>query len=277
LVEKFSLGLSIGDIKFLIDTIEPKLSEKLDIIKGDELILDRMLDEESEKLYKRIALMTEDKILTQITPQLLFSILLRKTAREIGNKTYIFERSGGRRIPVFDTKEVARFLVNKEIVKYLADMLNSFTRTESFTLRVRVRKGLWRKIRFSDMDINSLLKLCQSVDETERFNYYKRIADLCLFTLGMFPEYVTSNQGGPLSNMRLVPGKLARAAHNYEEEGRRFYKLAALDNNARVLGLESVFTQLSEKFTLASRPLNYISDNYLLFRNQRLFPSPSAN
>lgn len=276
MARKILSGLSANDIEFLVETVNPRLLDKLAVIRDDPLFIDKMLDEASEKLYQRITVLSEEVILTQISPLFLFGILLRKASREIGNKTYIMERTASQRIPVFDTKEVAGFLQNKEILKYLAEMLNSFTRTESYTVRMRVRKGIWRKARFSDMDLNSLLRLCQSVDEARRFSYYKRIADLCLFTLGMFPEYSASSLDYLSPHARPVPGRQGRF-HNYEEEGRRFYKLAAQHTDAKILGLEEVFTQLYEKFTLAKRPLNYISDNYMLFRKQKLFPSPSAN
>ncbi len=107
------------------------------------------------------------------------------------SQAYTVERTATPKIPVFDTPEVVRFLSDKAALKYLADMHSSFTRIESFTLLVRVRRGAWRKIRFNDMDIDSLLRFCQAIDKECRFGFYKRIADLCLFILGMFPKYVT--------------------------------------------------------------------------------------
>jgi hypothetical protein len=266
-------GLSSSDIKFLIETVDPGLLDKMALIQGDPLFVDRMLDDAVEKLYQRIVVLAEDRILTQISPLLLFEVLLRKTSREIGAKPYIMERTAGQRLPVFDTKDVADFLKNKAILRYLADMLNSFTKTQSFTLRVRVRKGIWRKLRFSDMDLNSLLRICRNADDAEKFVYFKRIADLCLFILGIFPEYASSNSNyfHPQNQSNIL--RPVRPFHDFALEGPRFYKLAAQHTEAKILGLEEVFTQLHQKFMLAKRPLNYISDNYLVFRRQKLFPS----
>ena len=113
--------------------------------------------------------------------------------KEFENQTYTVERTATQKIPVFDTPEVVRFLDNNLVLKYLADMLSSFTQIEGFTSPVRLRKGIWHKIRFNDMDIDSLVKFCEPVDEEHRFHFYKRIADLCLLILGMFPDYVATD------------------------------------------------------------------------------------
>ena len=69
---------------------------------------------------------------------------------------------------------------------YLAEMLVSFVKINSFTIPIRVRKGVWRKFRFSDFDINSLIKYSQMIEQDQRYHPYKRIADICLFTIGIF-------------------------------------------------------------------------------------------
>jgi hypothetical protein len=224
-------------------------------------------------------LMSEETITTTISPRFLFEILLRNARRELEGQAYTVERTATQRIPVFDTPEVVNFLSNKVVLKYLADMLTSFTRIESFTLPVRVRKGIWRKVRFNDMDIDSLVRFSQTVDEERRFGFYKRIADLCLFILGMFPEYVTMDYRYPSSGEprpRLF-GRLRRSAEDYEEEGRRFYKLAGEHRDATLLDLTEVLRQLHDKFDLAKKPLNYISAHFLQFRREKLFPLVSTN
>jgi hypothetical protein len=223
--------------------------------------------------------MSEETITITITPRFLFEILLRAARRELENQAYTVERTATQKVPVFDTPEVVRFLSNKLVLKYLADMLNSFTRIESFTFPIRVRKGVWRKIRFNDMDIDSLLRLCQGIDEEHRFGFYRRIADLCIFILGMFPEYVTMDYRYPSSGEARPKlfGRLRRSAEDYEEEGRRFYKLAGEHRDAKILDLAEVMWQLYEKFNLAKKPLNYISEHFIRFRKAKLFPSLSAD
>ena len=275
MTETPATGFSDSDVLFWAETVEPRLVAKIDILKGDPAIIEGMLNHEAEKLFQRIMLMSEERIMTRITPQFLFEVLLRKTVRELENQSYTIERAASQKIPVFDTREVVRFLSNEAVLKYLADMLSSFTKVESFTLLVRVRKGIWRKLQFSDMDIDSLVRLCDATEEEHRFGFYKRIADLCLFVLGIFPEYVTSDFGYPFSGE--VRRKLRRSAEDYEEEGRRFYKLAGEHRDARMLNLAEVLWQLHEEFSLAKKPLNYISDNLLQFKKQKLFPSLSLS
>jgi len=270
---------SDSDILFLIETVDPALLSRIDTIKDDPDIIEAMMEHEARRLFQRIMLMSQETIMTAITPRFLFEVLLRTACMEMENQAYTVERTATQRIPVFDTLEVVRFLSNKVVLRYLADMLTSFTRIESFTLPLRVRKGVWRKIRFNDMDIDSLVRFCQAVDEERRFGFYKRIADLCLFILGMFPEYATMDYRYP-STAKARPrlfSWLRRSAEDYEDEGRRFYKLAGQHRDAAILDLADVLQQLHEKFNLAKKPLNYISEHFLQFRRERLFPSLSTN
>jgi len=279
MVDILAAELSEGDILFLVETVDPTLLTKIDTIKDDPDIVEVMIEYEARRLFQRIMFMNEHTITTSITPRFLFEVLLRTARKDLGDQTYTVERTNTQKIPVFDTAEVVRFLDNRTNLKYLADMLTSFTKIESFTILVRVRKGIWRRIRFNDMDIDSLLRFCQTVDEERRFRFYKRIADLCLFILGMFPEYVTMDYRYPSSGEarpRLF-GRMRRSAEDYEDEGRRFYKLAGEHRDATALDLAEVFHQLHEKFYLAKKPLNFISERFLQFRKEKLFPYLSSN
>ncbi len=277
--ETQQIQFSDSDILFLLQTVEPRLAKRIDIVKNDPSLIDGMLEHEVQKLFERIMLMSEETITATITPRFLFEVLLRAARRELKKQAYTVERTATQKIPVFDTADVVRFLSNNAILKYLADMLSSFTKIESFTLPVRVRKGVWHKIRYNDMDIDSLVRFCAAVDEEHRFSLYKRIADLCLFILGIFPEYVTMDYRYPSSDKlrRRLFGQLRHSVEDYEEEGRRFYKLAGEHRNASVLDLADIFQQLHEKFNLAKKPLNFISEHYLQFRRERLFPFTSSN
>ena len=268
---------SESDILFLTETVDPALLSKIDTIKNDPDIIEGMMEQEAGRLFQRIMLIDDETITAKITPRFLFEVLLRTARRELENQAYTVERTVSQKIPIFDSPEVVRFLSNKAVLKYLADMLTSFTRIESFTLPIRVRRGIWRKIRFNDMDIDSLLRFCQATDEEHRFGFYKRIADLCLFILGMFPEYVITDFRYPSSGKTRPKlfGRLRRSAEDYEEEGRRFYKLAGEHRDAAVLDLAEVLNQLHEKFYLAKKPLNFISEHLLQFRKEKLFPSSS--
>lgn len=264
--EVSSIGFSDNDILLLVETVAPQLVSEIDTIKGDPSIVESMLDSETGKVFQRIMLMGKDEIVSRISPRFLFEVLLRRALGELQNQSHTMERTASQRVPVFDSREVVRFLSSKKVLKYLADMLSSFTKVESYAVPVQVRQRLWRKIRFSDMDIDSLVRLCEAVDEQQRFSLYKRIADLCLFILGIFPEHTTfsfhhSSTGG----VSRLFGRLRRSTEDYEEEGRRFYKLAAEHKNAVTLNLAEVLWQLHDKFNLAEKPLNYITENFLSF------------
>ncbi len=269
LTEEFSES----DILFLVETVAPDLLSKIGTIKDDPDIIEGMMEHESRRLFQRTMLMSEETITTAISPRFFFEILLRIARRDLEGQAYTVERTASQKIPVFDSPDVVRFLNNTVSLKYLADMLASFTRIESFTLPVRVRRAVWHKIRFNDMDIDSLLRFCEALDEEHRFSFYKRIADLCLFILGMFPEYAAPDFRYSLSSEVRTPiiRRLKRSAGDYEEEGRRFYKLAGEHKDARVAELADVLWQLNEKFNLAKKPLNYISDNYLKFSKGKFF------
>lgn len=177
------------------------------------------------------------------------------------------------RIPVFDTKDVVELLTKESLLIYLADMLSSFTKIESYTISFRVRKGVWKKIRFNDLDIFSLMSFCEAVEDDYRLGFYKRIADICLFILGIFPEYAERDYRYPFSGevRPQIRGKARISPEDYEKEGRRFYKLAAEHQSAKELDLSEVFWALHGNFQRAKKPLNFIAEHYLQYKRHRFF------
>jgi hypothetical protein len=97
--------------------------------------------------------------------------------------------AGRQDIPVFDTREVTNLLARPGVLEYLARMLASFTRIQTYTIPVRVRRGVRRRIRYNNMDIDSLMRFCATADEKDRLSFYRRIADVCLFITGIFPDF----------------------------------------------------------------------------------------
>ena len=260
------------DIAFVIEAANPDLLNRRDLVQDDETFVDHMLENHAPEMVRRLLLMNQDTIVSSISPRLLFEVLLRAARKELANRTYTLERSSLQRIPVFDTGDVLRFIRDDEIIKYLARMLTSFTRVRSFTWPVRIRKGVWRRIRFNDMDIDSLMRYSETVESEERFDYYKRIGDLCLFIVGMFPEYAGLSTGGASQTQaRLIFGRRQRLAEEYEAEGSRFYRLAAQHKKALLSGSSRVLERMAENFSLAKKPLNYVSERYLDFRKGMLF------
>lgn len=274
------LELSDSDLDFVIEAINPELMSRRDAIRSDPSIIEAMLEQENEKLFSHLMLLGGEEILLKISPRLLFDILLRRVVKDLQSLDYTMERIARQRVPVFDSRQVVNLLRNSAVREYLVDMLCSFTRIESFTITVRVGKNLQEKVRFNDMDIESLERWCQKIDEEFRFGFYKRIADVCLFILGIFPEYATSDYPYSLgSESRLVANLRSRKSDGeyYEEEGRKFYKLAAEHPNAQLLNLDEVLCNLSENFNLAKKPLNLMSDSYIRFTKSKLFPIKGAS
>ena len=269
--------LSSGDIYFLTSTVNPNLLKRIDFIIGDHAFIESMMEQGAVKVFQRIMLLDEGEITTSITPRFLFEVLLRTAQFELKNRGYTIERSSSMKVPVFDSRAVVDFMENREVIRYLADMLTSFTKIQSYTIPIRVRKGFWRRIRFNDMDIDSLMRYCQTIEETSRFRIYKRIADLCLFLLGIFPEHVTPvlSSSFPGQTGSRMFGRMRRSAQEYAEEGRRFYKLAAEHQDSSKTGSTGVLLRLHEQFDLAKKPLNYISESLIQFKKVKLFPSSS--
>lgn len=266
-----SLSLSDSDLDFVVWEATPEFGnkEKLKQLMRDDEDFRRALISD-ERVFRRVV--ADEEIFLKISPALYFEILLRKTLKELEKASHTVERVGGETVPVFDTKAVVSLLAREVVLEYLADMLSSFTRTESYVIPIRVRKGVWRKIRFSDMDVDALSRFCEAMDEEHRFSFYKRIADVCLFILGIFPEYAQFDYRYPLSGEvrpKITRGR--RGIQEYEEEGRKFYRLAAEHESAKMLKLSGVFWLLYENFNAARKPLNFISQHYLHHRKRQLF------
>ncbi len=98
-----------------------------------------------DRVFQRI-MRTED-IFLSVTPTLYFEVLLRRVQKQLEATRYTFEQSGREAVPVFDTREVVELLARPRILEYLAQMLASFVRVESYVRRVRVAQGIRRRVR----------------------------------------------------------------------------------------------------------------------------------
>jgi hypothetical protein len=264
--------LSERDLDFLVGTTHPEVKDKYrlkQLIKEDEALRDNFI--EDEKVFRRV--MCDEEVFLRISPTLFFEILLRKTLKDLKEVGFTLEKTSRMTIPVFDTKEVVRLLAKKSLLQYLADMLSSFTKTQSYTVLLPVREGGWRQIRFSDLDLFSLMNLCQVVEDEYKLAFYKRVADLCLFILGIFPDYAEREYRYPFSGKvrPQVRGKKRVSPEEYEKEGRRFYRMAAEHPYAKQLALSDVFWTLHSHFEKAKKPLNFIAEHYLQTSRQMLF------
>ncbi len=264
--------LTKPDLDFLIESAAPEIEEKSrlrQLLESDKDFRNAFIGD--EKTFQRVA--DDREVFLKISPRLYFEIILRKASKQLESATHTLERVGSQKIAVFDTGEVVDLLSKHVVMVYLADMLASFTKVESYTISYRVKEGNWRKIRFSDLDIDSLMLFSEAVDEEYRLGFFKRIADICLFVLGVFPEYVELTHRYPFSG-ELRPqsaGWMPRSPEDYEEEGRRFYQLAAAHPIARTTELSEVFGLLHEHFHAAKKPLNFLSEHYFHRKKSRLF------
>jgi hypothetical protein len=267
-----SLRLSDKDLDFLVETASPGVIDKpklKQILREHQKLRDTFIDD--EKVFRR--LMDEEEAFLRISPALFFEILLRRVARDLKEVGYTIEKTGTTKVPVFDTKNVAEFLSKEYLLDYLADMLASFTRIETYAFSIQVGKHLFKNIKFNDLDMFSLMALCDEVEDEYRLGFYKRIADICLFILGIFPDYAEYDYRYPFSG-QLRPqclGKARMSAEDYEKEGRKFYRLAAEHPSARELDLSDVFWTLHEDFPKAKKPLNFIAEHYLRYKRYRFF------
>jgi len=265
------LELRESDLDFVVSTAAPDFKDKRklkELIREDPAFRKGLVG--NERVFNKV--MTDEEIEVKISPQLFFEVLLRRAQQELERIGYTAEWAGSQRVPVFDTTKVLDFLGKEMVVEYLAALLASFTKIESFTLRIRVKHGVWRKVTFSEMDIDSLKILCERVDEESRFIFYKRIAEVCLFLVGVFPEYIQFKP--PSVPKKLSPeilSKIRKPLEEYEEEGKKFYQLAAKHKKAKSTGFAGIFSELSDNFNLAKKPLDFISYQYLRVRKSKWF------
>ena len=267
-----NLNFTEADLDFVVDEAAPGALNKehlKQLIRDDEDFRKALVGDEN--VFQRV--MNDEEVFLKISPALYFEVLLRRALMDLEVATHTVERAGKQTIPVFDTREVVELLARPEVLEYLGQMLASFTRIHSYVMPVRVRRGVRRRIRYNDMDIDSLERFSAMTDEQHRLSFYKRIADVCLFVSGVFPDHTFSDHsyqtsGQPSSS---PARRLRRSMEDYEMEGRRFYGLAEEHPTARALGLSSVFGLLRQHFISARKPLSLIATQYLHSHKHQLF------
>jgi hypothetical protein len=241
------------------------------ILREDEDILEAMLADET--LFHFLS--SDPQSLLQVSPNLFFTVLLNRVREELRTRSYTVENDYGSHALVFDSAAIVDFLEDRGIRNYLADMLVSFVRINSYTIPVRIRKGIWRKYRFSDYDIESLMRYSEVLSKEQRFPSYKRIADICLFTRGMFHDHSQLK--------RISPSIAGKGKDELENYGRYFYRAAAeyaelmehqtlsAGEQLRLSEIIEVLLQLSEHFVMAVKPLTFMANHYLDSFEDELF------
>jgi len=255
--------LTTEDLRYIATTLYPgtdphRIAARL---REDEHALEGHL--EDDRLLRRI--LRESDVLIHISPWLLFGVLLRHVRRVLLGVRYTVEEALGERVPVFDAVRAGELLADREILDYLVLLLVSFTRTETWAIEVE-QEGRRRWRRFSDLDSDDMIALAGMMPEALRFPILRRIADIALFTSGIFPDAVDrrSGTGGGAVAAR-------RTLEEYEEEGRLFYRLAAQHEVARRTGWDRALEALADTFPIARKPLNVLASHFIRTSRMELF------
>jgi len=259
--------LTNADLHYVASTLMPEEdpARAAARLREEDALLDALLGD--ERLFRRIQ--GDAEAIVRISPWLLFSVLLRRARRELRAMPYTVEQAAGERVAVFDAARAGELLEDREILDYLVAMLTSFTRTDSWSIEVEQGGRIARR-RFSDLSSDDMIALASLMPASLRFPILRRIADLALFVTGIFPEHAdpwTRAPGSP-------PGQRWRARRTleeYEEEGRRFYRLAARHEVAKRTGLDRALDALAETFPLARKPLNVLASQYIHTSRMLLF------
>lgn len=260
------------DLRFVVETLIPERADAehvVDLLRDDVNLLDAMLQD--DRLFEQ--LMDDEQGLVSVSPLFFFRVLLLRARRDLQKEIYTIEHRQQQKVVLFDANRVVDLLDMPEVSDYLATMLASYTRTNSTTIPIRVRQGVWQRVRVSDLDVDSLIRYAQLLDEEQRFWAYRRIGDASLFLTSIFPEHISAQQLYPQSRQPRLrfKGSLFHTLEDFEGYGRSFYRLAAQHPQAKREGLDGVLNTLSEHFILAEKPLTFIAARYLALRKHNYF------
>jgi hypothetical protein len=227
---------------------------------------------DDDRLVRRLR--AQDGTVLGLSPRLLFTILLRRIRRDLAEIPYTVERiSADGRVVVFDADIAHRLMQSREIFDYLVELLVSFERVATITVRRMTPRPMVRRL--STLSIDDMRELTGLVDPTERPLVFQRIGDLSLFLTGVVPDSVAWRPTIPL---RAVTGDRPSGRwriEDYEEEGRRAYRLAADHFSSRAPDLASVLARLAEEFTVARKPLTVLAERYLAWARPHWQTLPS--
>ncbi len=262
------MRLTESDLRYVVETVSTKRKDYdhiMDVVRGKDDLVEPML--EDPKLAER--LLADPEAFVHVSPYLMFAVLLRAVRRDLAGRSFVIERdTRGRSIPVFEAPQAVRLLGDPPLREYLTEMLCSFVRTNAGLLYWKER-GVWRKRKFSDVDMDDMIALCNLVEPAFKPRLYKRVADIALFLTGVYPEHARLFVQRPRSQ-----AARRRTVPDYEREGRQFYTLAA--RQPEPPWPACVFEGLAEKFTLAREALSALSDRYLKPLRARYFNAPAT-
>jgi hypothetical protein len=258
------------DLSYVVDVLMPGYRDRkkmVQVLREDPAFLESMLLD--DRLVRRLMGRTES--IVGVSPLLLFTVLLYRVRKDLESTVFTVEQTGRHQMVVFDTTRVRELLGSTQVLTYLAALLASFVKINNFTVMTQVRRGVWHKLRFSDFDIDGMIKYSNLLDREQRYQPYRRIADTCLFMLGVFPEYASPREVPIEEGYYRLRSRGKRDREDYERQGRYFYRAAADLSGGVSAPSQELLMSLSENFSLAVKPLSYLSDRYLGFNRDRLF------
>ena len=241
-----------ADVAFVLQAVAPAHTARGrlgDAFREDREIREGMLV--SDVLAD--AVMHTQEPLLRVSPLLYFSMLVARVRRDLTSRRFTVEESGRHAAVVFDAGAALALLAKPHVFDYLVLLMVSFVRARSITVGIADERGRARMLRCDTLDLDSMVRAASLAAGPERFSVYQRIADLCLFMIGIFPERIRAKGSRSAAVVRA----------EWIENGSRFYRLAARHRIAHERQMESVLAELGSNFALAAKPLNVLSDRYL--------------
>jgi hypothetical protein len=197
-----------------------------------------------------------------VSPFLLFSVLVHKTAEDLREATYVNEWIGPRsRMPLFDVAPLQEFVDDPGRTFFLAALLSSFATPES------------PPVPAGPFDLYGLALWLDQAFPGDRVVLLRRLGDLSLFLTGMFPDHTGARPLRPVDAERLGRtvgmtaeemlalcdrSVLSPGLDALESLGSRWYKAAVLGD-----GTPQVVGDVGSRFRSARRVLNHLADRYL--------------
>lgn len=213
--------LGDGDLRFLIDNFpQPGRSYEqiASIIHGLPSTVESMI--ESQYVFQRI--MDRRQILLDVSPFLLFNVLLRWTLH-------------GRRTAL-----------DRKVINYLANLLSLFVKVDRL-YRIQPGEPVTQEY------IYEMLGEAINANGRRQFTIFAHIGNFTLFLTGMFPAWIDYRHR---FKNRPVDRKF------YEDQGRTYYHQAALHPLADEFRLKEVFFRLALGFDDYGKALNRMTNRY---------------
>ncbi len=162
------MQLTESDLRFVLETVVTSRRDHeriLELVRDKQDLVEPLLDD--PRLVERLLNTAES--FAQVSPYLMFQVLLRCVQRDLTRQSYVIDRdTAGRRIPVFEAQHALALVTDPTMREYLAQMLCSFVRTHTSVVYFKER-GHWRKRKFSDLDLRVTARLVDGPVDQNQF------------------------------------------------------------------------------------------------------------